>query len=113
MIAPNGETIPLKPKYLIYIKNEVGTEDEFWEQDYVKVVVSEVQNAKKSRNDGVEELGVTIDQLVEEIGENEPQKMNTYVTISRKILAFLEEMGQRELDSPPSFGVFWSIFLYS
>ena len=88
MIAPNGETIPLKPKYLIYIKNEVGTEDEFWEQDYVKVVVSEVQNAKKSRNDGVEELGVTIDQLVEEIGENEPQKMNTYVIISRKILAF-------------------------
>ena len=40
MIAPSGEVIPLKPKYSIYIENEVGTENEFWDQDYVKTVVS-------------------------------------------------------------------------
>ena len=76
MIAPSGEVIPLKPKYLIYIENEVGTEDEFWDQDYVKIVVSEVQNAKKSQIDGAEQLGVTIDQLSVEIGKKNPSKMN-------------------------------------
>ena len=76
MIAPSGEVIPLKPKYSIYIENEVGTEDEFWDQDYVKIVVSEVQNAKKSQIDGAEQLGVTIDQLSAEIGKKNPSKMN-------------------------------------
>ena len=85
MLAPSGETIPLKPKYLIYIENEVGTEDEFWEQDYVKVVVSEVQNAKKSRIDGAEQLGVTITQIKEEIGKKEAHSSNFFlIWISRQ-----------------------------
>ena len=70
-IAPSGVEIPQNPTYQVYMENGCGSAKQFWRQDYVKKIVHEVQNNKKSRQEGAKILGVKIPNLVHQV-----QKLN-------------------------------------
>ena len=63
--------IPQNPTYQVYMENGCGSAVQFWRQDYVKKIVYEVQNNKKSRQEGAKILGVKIPNLVYHV-----QKLN-------------------------------------
>ena len=68
-IAPSGVEIPQNPTYQVYMENGCGSAVQFWRQDYVKKIVYEVQNNKKSREEGAKILGVKVPSLVNQVGK--------------------------------------------
>ena len=107
-IAPNGEAITLQPKYEIFIATGCGTKKDFFKQEYVKNIITEVQHAKKSREEGAAILGLDYEGFVKEVRkQNEKDGLSDYEQIRQ------ENIAKRKICIRHAEIVFVSLFNFS